>query len=387
MKIFSKKNCSYLALILLLVIRIICFFFDINITILNLVLFGILFLVFLFLFPNKNHIRNYQKSLTQTVLILVISYYIIYYLLGLIIGFSYNFYDTSWSGIIYNSFVFILPLLLREEVRERFIRIHKKKSVYLLITIIFIIYEMLCSTFFSFHDNEELLSNIFSIFIPCILENVLLTYLVSLAGIRTVYAYFIPALISKYFVPILPDLDWFYRLLLQIVFYLCIYSVVSHEYLFKVLRRTPKAEKKQSIVYLFSIGFVIVIGLFVAGFFKYQPVAVLTYSMVPAFTRGDVVVINKLSDVEKSELKKGDIIQYKRKDTMVIHRIIDIVDDNDERGYILQGDNNNSEDPFIVYDNQVVGKEVFSIPKLGYPSVWLSEFLHPNQEVEVEVGR
>ena len=387
MKIFSKKNCSYLALLLLLVIRIICFFLDINIPILNLVLFGILFLVFLFLFPNKNHIRNYQKSLTQTVLILVISYYIIYYLLGLIIGFSYNFYDTSWSGIIYNSFVFILPLLLREEVRERFIRIHKKKSAYLLITIIFIIYEMLCSTFFSFHDNEELLSNIFSIFIPCILENVLLTYLVSLAGIRTVYAYFIPALISKYFVPILPDLDWFYRLLLQIVFYLCIYSVVSHEYLFKVLRRTPKAEKKQSIVYLFSIGFVIVIGLFVAGFFKYQPVAVLTYSMVPAFTRGDVVVINKLSDVEKSELKKGDIIQYKRKDTMVIHRIIDIVDDNDERGYILQGDNNNSEDPFIVYDNQVVGKEVFSIPKLGYPSVWLSEFLHPNQEVEVEVGR
>lgn len=387
MKIFSKKNCSYLALLLLLVIRIICFFLDINIPILNLVLFGILFLVFLFLFPNKNHIRNYQKSLTQTVLIVVIGYYIIYYLLGLIIGYSYNFYDTSWSGIIYNSFVFILPLLLREEVRSRFIRIHKKKSAYLFITIIFIIYEMLCSTFFSFHDNEELLSNIFSIFIPCILENILLTYLVSLAGIRTVYAYFIPALISKYFVPILPDLDWFYRLLLQIVFYLCIYSVVSHEYLFKVLRRPPKAEKKQSIVYLFSIGFVIVIGLFVAGFFKYQPVAVLTYSMVPVFTRGDVVVINKLSDVEKSELKKGDIIQYKRKDTMVIHRIIDIVDDNDERGYILQGDNNNSEDPFIVYDNQVIGKEVFSIPKLGYPSVWLSEFLHPNQEVEVEVGR
>ena len=152
-------------------------------------------------------------------------------------------------------------------------------------------------------------------------------------------------------------------------------------------RENPKAEKKQSIVYLFSIGFVIVIGLFVAGVFKYQPVAVLTYSMVPTFTRGDVVVINKLSDLEKSNLKVGDIIQYKRKDTMVIHRIIDIVDDNDERGYILQGDNNNSEDPFIVYDNQIVGKEIFSIPKLGYPSVWLSEFLYPNQEVEVEVSR
>lgn len=387
MKIISKKNCSYLALFLLIVIRIIFFFLNINVPILNLVLFGILFFVFLFLFPNKKHVRNYQKSLTQTVIILVISYYIIYYLLGLIIGFSYNFYDTSLSGIVYNSFVFIIPLLLREEVRDRFIHIHKKKRAYLFITIIFIFYEMFSSTFFSFRDNGELLSNIFSIFIPCILENILLTYLVSLAGIRIVYAYFIPALISKYFVPILPDLDWFYRLLLQIIFYFCIYSVVSCEYLFKVLRQFPKTEKRQSKGYLFSAGFVIVIGLFVAGFFKYQPVAVLTYSMVPTFTRGDVVIINKLSDVEKSKLKKGDIIQYKRKDTMVIHRIIDIVDSNDERGYILQGDNNNSEDPFIVYDNQVVGKEIFSIPKLGYPSVWLSEFLHPNQEVEVEVGR
>ena len=387
MVIFLKKNCSWLALLFVLFIRVICFFFHVNIPILDFILFGSLFIFFLLFFRRKSHTRNYQKSLTKTVLIIVISYYIIYYLLGLIIGFSYNFYDTSWSGIVYNAFIFVLPLLLREKVRERFVHIYKNRSSYIFITIIFICYEIFSSTFFSFQNNEQLVSNIFSIMIPCILENILLTYLVTISEVKTIYAYFIPSLISKYFVPILPDLDWFYRLLLQIILYIFIYSFVSNEYLLKVLRRPPKSEKGQNIFYYLSVSIVIVLGLFVAGFFKYQPVAVLTYSMDPTFTRGDAVIIKKMDSSEKKLLQKDDVIQYRRKDTTVIHRIVDIVDNQRERGYILKGDNNESDDPFIVYDNQIIGKATLIIPKLGYPSVWLSEFLHSNGEAEVEVGR
>lgn len=387
MVIFLKKNCSWLALLFVLFIRVICFFFHVNIPILDFILFGSLFIFFLLFFRRKSHTRNYQKSLTKTVLIVVISYYIIYYLLGLIIGFSYNFYDTSWSGIVYNAFIFVLPLLLREKVRERFVHIYKNRSSYIFITIIFICYEIFSSTFFSFRNNEQLVSNIFSIMIPCILENILLTYLVTISEVKTIYAYFIPSLISKYFVPILPDLDWFYRLLLQIILYIFIYSFVSNEYLLKVLRRPPKSEKGQNIFYYLSVSIVIVLGLFVAGFFKYQPVAVLTYSMDPTFTRGDAVIIKKMDSSEKKLLQKDDVIQYRRKDTTVIHRIVDIVDNQGERGYILKGDNNESDDPFIVYDNQIIGKATLIIPKLGYPSVWLSEFLHSNGEAEVEVGR
>ena len=387
MVIFLKKNCSWLALLFVLFIRVICFFFHVNIPILDFILFGSLFIFFLLFFRRKSHTRNYQKSLTKTVLIIVISYYIIYYLLGLIIGFSYNFYDTSWSGIVYNAFIFVLPLLLREKVRERFVHIYKNRSSYIFITIIFICYEIFSSTFFSFRNNEQLVSNIFSIMIPCILENILLTYLVTISEVKTIYAYFIPSLISKYFVPILPDLDWFYRLLLQIILYIFIYSFVSNEYLLKVLRRPPKSEKGQNIFYYLSVSIVIVLGLFVAGFFKYQPVAVLTYSMDPTFTRGDAVIIKKMDSSEKKLLQKDDVIQYRRKDTTVIHRIVDIVDNQRERGYILKGDNNESDDPFIVYDNQIIGKATLIIPKLGYPSVWLSEFLHSNGEAEVEVGR
>ena len=387
MVIFLKKNCSWLALLFVLFIRVICFFFHVNIPILDFILFGSLFIFFLLFFRRKSHTRNYQKSLTKTVLIIVISYYIIYYLLGLIIGFSYNFYDTSWSGIVYNAFIFVLPLLLREKVRERFVHIYKNRSSYIFITIIFICYEIFSSTFFSFQNNEQLVSNIFSIMIPCILENILLTYLVTISEVKKIYAYFIPSLISKYFVPILPDLDWFYRLLLQIILYIFIYSFVSNEYLLKVLRRPPKSEKGQNIFYYLSVSIVIVLGLFVAGFFKYQPVAVLTYSMDPTFTRGDAVIIKKMDSSEKKLLQKDDVIQYRRKDTTVIHRIVDIVDNQGERGYILKGDNNESDDPFIVYDNQIIGKATLIIPKLGYPSVWLSEFLHSNGEAEVEVGR
>ena len=52
----------------------------------------------------------------QTVIIIVASYFILYYLSGLIVGYVYNIYNTSFTGILYNTVIFILPLFFREEV-------------------------------------------------------------------------------------------------------------------------------------------------------------------------------------------------------------------------------------------------------------------------------
>ena len=109
------------------------------------------------------------------------------------------------------------------------------------------------------------------------------------------------------------------------------------------------------------------------GLFKYQPIAVLSGSMSPTFNRGDAVVVNKLTTREKGELKKGDIIQYVSGTKYVVHRIVDIT--NDERGnklFITKGDHNNTVDADKVALENVKGKVSFVIPLIGYPSVWLS---------------
>ena len=383
-----KKKLSYGIAICFLLFYFLFFFFDISFSFFNFLFYGLLFLIFILLFRDKKLIRNYHKEFSQTVFIISIIYFIIYYILGLIIGYSYNVYSTSFIGILRNIIVIVVPLLFREEVRSRFLFLNKKKFGVFFITFFFIILELFSSTFFTYSNNEELFINFFSVFLPIVLENILLTYL-AFIGIRsTVYAYFIPMLISRYFIPITLDVDWFFALLFQLILVVVIFYVSFNEYLWKEKRiYSYKTNKTNSVIYLFGVVLIVSFGLFVAGVFKYRPVAILTYSMEPIFTRGDAVIVEKLDDEEKNKLKKGDIIQYQVDKTVVVHRIIKVKKEDNKKVYILKGDNNNAKDPKPVYMEQIMGKVLFSIPKVGYPSVWLSEFLHSDQDVSVEVGR
>lgn len=383
-----KKKLSYGIAICFLLFYFLFFFFDISFSFFNFLFYGLLFLIFILLFRDKKLIRNYHKEFSQTVFIISIIYFIIYYILGVIIGYSYNVYSTSFIGILRNIVVIVVPLLFREEVRSRFLFLNKKKFGIFFITLLFIVLELFSSTFFTYSNNEELFINFFSIFLPIVLENILLTYL-AFIGIRsTVYAYFIPMLISRYFIPITLDVDWFFALLFQLILVVVIFYVSFNEYLWKEKRiYSYKTNKTNSVIYLFGVVLIVSFGLFVAGVFKYRPVAILTYSMEPIFTRGDAVIVEKLDDDEKNKLKKGDIIQYQVDKTVVVHRIIKVKKEDNKKVYILKGDNNNAKDPKPVYMEQIMGKVLFSIPKVGYPSVWLSEFLHSDQDVSVEVGR
>lgn len=51
------------------------------------------------------------------------------------------------------------------------------------------------------------------------------------------------------------------------------------------------------------------------------------------------------------------------------------------------GDNNNAPDIKKVEQKQIIGKIKFMIPKVGYPSVLLNEFLNKNKTAQVETGK
>lgn len=102
---------------------------------------------------------------------------------------------------------------------------------------------------------------------------------------------------------------------------------------------------------------------------------VLTGSMLPEIQVKDVVVTKK---VEASELKKGDVITFASADTrflgtIITHRIIKKNPPTETTGYTFQtqGDNNNVADSALVPENNIYGKVILKIPKLGY----LQEFL------------
>ena len=76
-------------------------------------------------------------------------------------------------------------------------------------------------------------------------------------------------------------------------------------------------------------------------------------------------------------LKKGIILYYSRDGKLIIHRIVSVKYDEatNKLEAITKGDNNNSEDPWVVNGEDIIGIVKFMIPYVGYPSVLVHEFL------------
>ena len=91
---------------------------------------------------------------------------------------------------------------------------------------------------------------------------------------------------------------------------------------------------------------------------------IATPSMSGSIDAGDAIIIEK-----SNSYKKGDVVTYfpAAEATSVTHRIVRIEGDK----YYTKGDANESEDPVPVFKNQIAGKVVGRIPKLGIIIEWL----------------
>jgi signal peptidase I len=115
-----------------------------------------------------------------------------------------------------------------------------------------------------------------------------------------------------------------------------------------------------ALVIVFSL-LIILSSLNIGGFKMY---VVKSGSMEPKIHTGSVVF-----DKGQKDYGVGDIITFKlanSKDT-VTHRIFEVKPDaKNQIFYQVKGDANNSPDPELVAQNNVIGKTNFSIPLLGY---------------------
>lgn len=101
--------------------------------------------------------------------------------------------------------------------------------------------------------------------------------------------------------------------------------------------------------------------------FGCKSMAVVSGSMEPAIPVGSIIIVN---EVESEELEVGDVISYKMSGgTMVTHRIVSI--DTENSCVTTKGDANDVEDGNPVAFNDIVGKEVFHVPYLGYLSIYI----------------
>ncbi len=90
--------------------------------------------------------------------------------------------------------------------------------------------------------------------------------------------------------------------------------------------------------------------------FGYSYAVVISGSMEPEIAVNDMVFAKKSDSYEV-----GDVITYFTGSSLVTHRIIEITDD----GYITKGDANNTPDQHPIPEEAVVGRIVYTLPKVG----------------------
>lgn len=100
--------------------------------------------------------------------------------------------------------------------------------------------------------------------------------------------------------------------------------------------------------------------------FGYKPFIVLSDSMETKIKRGDLIIIKDLDQNEVEKLSERDIIAFRDdENTVTTHRIVEVVDENDERYFVTKGDNNDSQDQSLVEYKDVEGIYKFRIPGVG----------------------
>ena len=116
-----------------------------------------------------------------------------------------------------------------------------------------------------------------------------------------------------------------------------------------------------------------------------QPFAVLSGSMEPEYHVGSLIYVQS---VDYKELKVGDDITYLvSEDTIVTHRIIEVLvdeEDPDTIRYFTQGIANDVPDGVSVHYKNIIGKPIFSIPYLGYVSNYIQN--PPGMYVAIAAG-
>ena len=96
----------------------------------------------------------------------------------------------------------------------------------------------------------------------------------------------------------------------------------------------------------------------------YKILQVMSGSMSGEFETEDTIIIRQIKN--ESEIKIGDIITFKvDENTLVTHRVVEIVKNENDTEYVTKGDANNSVDTQKVKFKDIEGKYLFKTIILG----------------------
>ncbi|MBQ8472020.1 MAG: signal peptidase I [Bacilli bacterium] len=337
----------------------------------------IVLIIFKFMFGFEKDRHRYTKDIIFNIFIILLVFFLLYYISGIIITFARidNYYTLN--GLIN----FIIPTILLIILKEffRYMMLKKSENSKLLILTTFILFLFLDLTniiyFAVLNNNYQKFIFIALTFLPAITENILCTYLSLKVGYKPAILYLLVMNLYGYLIPIIPNPNEYIASIVNLLLPLL---VLYNTYLFFDKAKDQEIErdyKKVSILaFLLTLSLILTIVYFTSGYFRYYIIAIASGSMQPNINKGDLVIIEKIKDEnEYKNLQIGQVIAYNYGDIIVVHRLVNIVNDKDEYYFYTKGDANNTIDNYPITEDMIIGTVNLKIPFIGYPTVWVNE--------------
>ncbi len=198
---------------------------------------------------------------------------------------------------------------------------------------------------------------------PLLALNIFLTFLALWGGFVYAATYQLLYLAYNTVMPVLPDLHWVLKtytgVLVPLIGVMLIHSLRN--------ARLYTREEPVSLKPLVWLAPVVVVLVLVSGVAGYRPFTIISGSMVPTIDVGDMVIV----DMGDKSLETGDIAAYMLEGRVVVHRVVS----TSSGVYITKGDALDEADSWIVSREMVIGKVVYTLPKLGMLSIYLGKAL------------
>jgi signal peptidase len=284
-------------------------------------------------------------------------------------------YSHSIDYLLLNTIFFVSSLVGMEFSRAFLMKTFSERGTMLVLVAVALLYTFLMTSLTKFTNMTSPFTFFSGTFLPLLAQNVLACLLALLGGPIASIAFWGIINAFQWYSPILPDPTWIVRAfaitMAAVIGLLVVQSLYGLEGgLEKPEPAKPKdkAKKRSSPVGWVLVAIVCVVIIFSSfGALGFRPLLVGSGSMKPALDVGDIAFVKPIS---AESINKGDIIEFQDSTgAKTLHRVIDIQQDGNVLKFITKGDANDSPDLYPIPPENIKGKVLFRIPKVGWISI------------------
>jgi len=317
-----------------------------------------------------------KNTVIQLAIMIGVFQVVLYLIGGLFSTFGRSPYSFAPTGILTN-LLYVGSMLVGMELSRAWLvnRLGKKRP-FLALAFVAVLYTVLAlplARLMGIKPELQSITYVNSTILPTLAESMMASFLALLGGPLAAIAYRGILQAFWWFSPILPDLPWAFKGIIGVVVPVVGLAVANTMRTSRPKPARPRREREGSLGgWIVTTIIAVAIIWFAVGLFPMRPVTIISGSMRPTLEVGDVVIVAKVSS---DVIRPGDILHYREAPGITaMHRVIEIQELDGKKVFITQGDANAEPDAEPVLPGNVVGRAVFSIPRIGWASIAIREF-------------